>query len=188
LVGREIFPRYILFTTPYFLIPIAYFVYTFFSYKNLYRILLFVWLFVIFYPSLNFGYLILTNPPVAPLPETDSHQYVTDHPSGYGLEPVFTFLNKESEKRKITVVTQGTFGLYPYAFNLEFWNNKNVNVLGRWPLDKIDADIEKINKKEEVFIILKEYEKIPDNLPLQLVLEGTKPGNHYPIFVTKIKN
>jgi 4-amino-4-deoxy-L-arabinose transferase-like glycosyltransferase len=188
LVGREIFPRYILFTTPYFLIPIAYFVHTVFSYKKIYRTLLFAWLFVVFYPSFNFGYLVLINPPLAPLPDTDSHQYITDHPSGYGLAPVFAFLNKESENKKITVVTQGTFGLYPYAFNLEFWNNKNVNVLGRWPLDKIDLDMKMINKREEVFIVLKEYEKIPANLPLQLVLESTKPGGRYPILVTTLKN
>jgi hypothetical protein len=77
--------------------------------------------------------------------------------------------------------------LYPYAFYLEFWNDPKVNVLGRWPLDKIDPDMIQISKTQKLFIILKERDAIPANLPLQLVLKAEKPGGQYPILVTVLK-
>jgi 4-amino-4-deoxy-L-arabinose transferase-like glycosyltransferase len=188
-VGREIFPRYILFTTPYFLISIAYLIKAILSRKEIvYKVFGAVLLCAFFYPSTIFSSTIITNPQLAPLPETDLNQYITQHPSGYGLKSVFAFFHRESQKEKITIITQGTFGLYPYAFNLEFWNDPNVTILGRWPLNKIDKDIGQIQKISKVYIILKEYDEIPENLPLQLVFKSVKPGNRYPILVTELKD
>jgi hypothetical protein len=135
----------------------------------------------------SFSFRILKSPATAPFPLTDLQQYVTQHPSGYGLDKVFAFLHNEEKQGRINVMTQGTFGLYPYAFYLEFWNDPKVNVLGRWPLDKIDPDMIQISKTQKLFIILKEHDAIPANLPLQLVLKAEKPGGLYPILVTVLK-
>lgn len=188
IVGREIFPRYILFITPYFFLPIGYGINLILSQRPAYKLLFISVLLIVFYPSVFFSYLVVTNPVKAPFPVTDYHQYVADHPSGYGLDRIFTFLRREGQKNKVTVFVQGTFGLYPYAFDLEFWNNPNITILGRWPLDKIDDEIIQIQKKEKVYIILKEHDKIPENLPLELVLKAEKPGGRYPILVTTLKN
>jgi 4-amino-4-deoxy-L-arabinose transferase-like glycosyltransferase len=188
MVGREIFPRYILFTTPYFLLPIAYVIgKILYLRKRAYVILGAVLIGIVFYSSVSFSFKILNNPAVAPFPLADLQQYVTQHPSGYGLNSVFAFLHKEENQGKINVITQGTFGLYPYAFYLEFWNDPNVNVLGRWPLDKIDPDMRQIQKTQKLYIILKEHDVIPAELPVQLVFKATKPGNHFPILVTTLK-
>ena len=188
IVGLEIYPRYVLFTTLYFIIPIAFVVDRVLVFKKIYAVLGIVLVGVIFNSSVLFSYRVITNPAIAPFPLTDLQQYVTQHPSGYGLSSVFAFLHAQEQKGKITVVTQGTFGLYPYAFNLEFWNDPSVNVLGRWPLDKIDPDIKQIQKTQRVFIVLKEDDVIPVNLPLKLVLKAVKPGNQYPILVTTLKD
>jgi hypothetical protein len=188
LVGREIFPRYILFTTLYFFIPIACAVDKILSFKKRnYAVFGIVLVGIIFYSSVSFSFRILKSPATAPFPLTDLQQYVTQHPSGYGLDKVFAFLHNEEKQGRINVMTQGTFGLYPYAFYLEFWNDPKVNVLGRWPLDKIDPDMIQISKTQKLFIILKEHDAIPANLPLQLVLKAEKPGGQYPILVTVLK-
>lgn len=187
MVGREIFPRYILFTTPYFFFPLAFVVDRILSFKKMSGVLGIILVGIVFYSSVLFSFKILVNPATAPFPLVDRQQYVAGHPSGYGLDSVFAFLHEESKKDKITVITQGTFGLYPYAFYMEFWNDPRVNVLGRWPLDKIDPDMVQIQETQKLFIILKEHDAIPMALPLQLVLKGKKPGNHYPILVTTLK-
>lgn len=186
-VGRELFPRYILFTTPYFFIPIAYVIHWLLLQKTIYKVCSTFLACIIFYPSLAFGYSVITNPINAPLPSTDYHQYITDHPSGYGLDKVFSFLHNEEQKGKLTLFTQGTFGLYPYAFNLEFWDNKNIKIFGKWPLDKIDDDILNEERRTKVFILFKEYNMIPKTLPVEVVLKVEKPSKRYSIFITKLK-
>ncbi len=234
-VGREIFPRYILFTTPYFLIAIAYLInwVWIFSLTNhtvessrggmffeqahrvlspdgvvgvslgrtqknmptsangwnktsqfIVRILLTL---VILIPSIRFDYLLLTNPPASPLPDSDYHQYISEHPSGYGLDKIFYYLNVELQNGPLTLITQGTFGLYPYAFNLEYWDNKNLTIIPRWPLSTIDQEILDRAKSEKIYILLKEYDQIPANLPLHLILRAKKPGGKYPILLTTLK-
>lgn len=232
-VGREIFPRYILFTTPYFLIAIAYFIVSLYEkasllnnqrvararvpktsstvardeenmdnpnfHRELYlerilgnatdrtRVILILFSFLILFPSLRFDYLLLTDPPSAPLPDSDYHQYISEHPSGYGLDKIYAFLNQELKKGTVNLIVQGTFGLYPYAFYLEYWDNPNLKINPRWPLSSLEPDILVMAKSTPTYILLKEYDKIPDNLPLKLVLKAEKPGGKYPILLTTLK-
>ncbi|MBI4067671.1 hypothetical protein HY407_04765, partial [Candidatus Gottesmanbacteria bacterium] len=192
-VGREIFPRYILFTTPYFLISVAYLIIlitdpalagTDRAKRGLIKLILTL---IILLPSLHFDYLLLTNPPKAPLPKTDYHQYISEHPSGYGLDKIFTFLDDELKKEPVTLVTQGTFGLYHYAFLLEYWDNPNITIVPRWPLSVLDQEIFDRAKSQKTYILLKEHEEIPPQLPLKLVLKAEKPGGKYPLLLTTLK-
>lgn len=182
-VGKEIFPRYILFTTPYLIIPIAILMGSF-QKKKTYALIV---LSLLLIPTLHFDYLILTEPSKAPLPDSDYHQLVSEHPSGFGLSEIFTFIRDESKSGPLNLEIQGTFGLYPYAFNLEFWENSNVHIIPRWPLSAIDEDILKYAKTTKTYILLKEHDEIPANLPLRLVLRATKPGGKYPILLTQLK-
>ena len=183
-VAREIFPRYILFTTPYFLIMCAYLLEYIFGKSKVLKLIVFI---LIIFPSIQFDRLLLINPIEAPLPIIDYNQYVSQHPSGYGVDKVFTYIRNKSKDRKITLVTQGTFGLYPYAFYLEFWGNPNVRILPKWPMDKIDDEIVKAKKEGPVFILFKEHMVIPNNLPVSLVLKSEKPGKRYPLLLTIIQ-
>lgn len=186
-VGREVFPRYILIVVPYFLIIAAFAINWLLSQKKFF---LYVGYFVIagiVIPLIYFDSLILTDPPRAPLPEADKNQYILQHPAGYGLETVYDFIREKSQSQRITIVTQGTFGLYPYAFYLEFWGNPNVVILPKWPLDKLDEEILAAQKKGPVYVILKEHDTIPETLPLVEILRAIKPGGQDPILVTEIR-
>jgi 4-amino-4-deoxy-L-arabinose transferase-like glycosyltransferase len=186
-LGREIFPRYILFTTPYFLIITAWMFFLLYKLVGRYTYLVVVLVAALLLPFIKTDFYLLTKPEKAQIPKTDYDQFVGTHPSGYGVDRVYAFINDvKANGEDITVVTQGTFGLYPYAFNLEYWDDKQVSVVPRWPLDKLDDDIFKAADNSRVLVILKEYDSIPDNLPLVLIEKIQKPSGEYPILLTEI--
>lgn len=186
IVGREIFPRYILFVVPYFIIPPS-FLFSKLMRKSIIKTLFFcIILIAILYQALNFDRLILTNPAKAPLTETDYNQYIADHPSGYGLDRIFSFIHTKAKTQKVTVVTQGTFGLYPYAFELEFWNDPNVQIIGKWPLLQLDKNILNAKKTRTVYVIFKEETGISPGMPLKLILKAEKPTRRHPIYLTEL--
>ncbi len=185
-VGREIFPRYILIVVPYFLIMAAYAIDKLLQVKGIKKYATFSFLFLLLLPLIGFNYYLLTDPPEAPLPIAEANQYILEHPSGYGLAEVYGFIRHESQHEKVTVVTQGTFGLYPYAFYLEFWGDPNVAILPKWPLDSLDQEIYDAKRRGKVFVILKEHETVPQALPLRTVFSAEKPGGAYPILVTTL--
>jgi hypothetical protein len=111
---------------------------------------------------------------------------VSDSPSGYGVAGVISYLNAEKAKQPIVLVTQGTFGLYPYAFTLEYWNDPQITIVPRWPLTVIDQDLLDMAKDKPVYVLLKQYQDVPSGLPLTLVLRSEKPSGKYPLLLTKI--
>lgn len=138
-----------------------------------------------FFQIVRFDFYILTNPAKAAFPTADYNQYVGEHPSGYGLDKIFAYLDKEAAQGKITIVTEGTFGLYPYAFQLRYWDNKNVTIIPRWPLSIIDQEIHDYRKTSKVYIVLKEHEFVPGHLLLKQILRAEKPGkSNQPILLT----
>lgn len=188
LAGREIFPRYILFTSPYMIIAFAYFIG--YAYVRMEKVKSLVLTLVVFWMTLvwvHFDWLLLTNPANAPIPETDYNQYIAEHPSGYGLDKVFGYINKQAENGPVTIVTQGTFGLYPYAFQLEYWHRSDIRILPRWPLSVIDQDIIDAQKTSRVLIVLKENQRIPVELPVTELMKAEKPGGRFPIYVVGLK-
>lgn len=188
-IGREIFPRYILFTTPYFLLPTSYLLYKLFE-KTIYQKALVIFgLALLLLPQLRMDYFILHDPTKAALAKEDKQQYVTHHPAGYGVKEVEELVDREvASGNKVTLVTQGTFGLFPYAFTLNYWHNKNVVVLPRWPLDVLDNEIYEKKAASKVIILFKEHTEIPEQLPLKLIKSVPKPGGFAPILITELED
>lgn len=184
-VGREIFPRYILFVTPYSLLALSGWVDQVWSLKKT-PVLLVILSLLVLVPLVKVDYYLLTNPVKAQIPSNDYQQFVSDSPSGYGVSGVINFLNQEKTKHPIVLVTQGTFGLYPYAFTLEYWNDPQVTIVPRWPLTVIDQDLLDMAKDKPVYVLLKQYQDVPPGLPLMLVLRSEKPSKKYPLLLTKI--
>ena len=186
-VGREIFPRYILFVTPYFLLAVSYLLSKLYDKNRYRRIATIVFLLLLLIPSFMLDYFILTDPTKAALAKEDKAQYVTHHPAGYGVKEVIELVDREVAKgEKVTLVTQGTFGLFPYAFTLNYWHNSSVIVLPRWPLSELDREIYEKDATSKVFIIFKEHTNIPDQLPLTLIKKVPKPGGFAPILITEL--
>lgn len=184
-IGREIFPRYILFVTPYSLIAISWCLEYLWKQK-IHKILFIVLSISIVIIWIRFDYYVLTDPVKTSMPSTDYQQYVSDSPSGYGVAGVISYLNAEKNKQSIVLVTQGTFGLYPYAFTLEYWNDPQITIVPRWPLTVIDQDLLDMAKDKPVYVLLKQYQDVPSGLPLTLVLRSEKPSGKYPLLLTKI--
>jgi len=186
LIARELFPRYVLFTLPYFLITLSYLLYFVYEKSKVFFIML---TFLLIIPMFTFDSKLLTNPPLAPLPSVEKFQYISGLPSGYGLPEVFNFLTSKAKFEPITVITLGTVSSYPFAFNLEFWNNKNVTILARWPVtNHTKKEIDELKKNHKVYVILKvltdkNHSNFLTELNLKQVFITQKPTGTYPIRV-----
>jgi hypothetical protein len=140
-IAREVFPRYLLFISPYLFIPIGYLFSELWRKGKAAQVFSGILFSLLLFLPVRFCYLLLSDPVKAPMPTSDYNQLVAEHPSGYGISRAFSFLDKKMKNQKIVLVTQGTFGLYPYAFYLEYWGNSQIRILPRWPLSDIDEEI-----------------------------------------------
>ena len=141
--------------------------------------------------------MLLFNPPLAPLPSQDRGQYIEDTPSGYGVPEIIEFLRSEYEKEeKLVVGTEGTFGLMPFALEIEFryelLQNKSEDpaliIQGYWPFDHVPQRIMEAAVSRPAYFIVYQYQgDIPTQMPLELVKEYKKPGGKKTIRLFKVK-
>lgn len=154
LFGKTLYPRYIFFMTLPLLSLAAFAFYElFFVIKNkIYYILICLALCLV---PLRTDYMILFNFAHAPIPSSDVNQYNNDWPSGTGVKESIIYFKQIQDKNKITVFTQGTFGLMPYAYEIYFYNNPNFIIKGVWPIETIPPkellDSAKVNPTYIVF-------------------------------------
>ena len=151
LTGKTLYPRYIFFMT-LSLIPLAaytlVFLYNKLSQKTFYTV---CFLAVIYW--LISSFMILTQFQNAPIPSSDTGQYLTSWTSGVGVKETIEFLKRESEHKKIFIGTQGTFGLMPYAFELYLVDNPNIEIKSYWPVDDTFLkDIEKHAAQKDSYV------------------------------------
>jgi 4-amino-4-deoxy-L-arabinose transferase-like glycosyltransferase len=132
---------------------------------------------ILFFGSFYADYYIITDPIYAPIPEADAGQYINDWPAGWGIPEVNAFLLGQSEKGKITVYTDGTFGLLPYAVELYLVDNPNVTIKGMYPVPR-DIPIELIDqaKKQPTYMIFNQVQAIPP-WPMQFIAQYQKGQN-----------
>lgn len=183
-VGKILFPRYILFTTPYFLIVIAAFLYKI-KFVKLRVLLLSLLLFL----SVQFDYFLLTNPVKAPLPTTDYNQYISSEYSGYGLSEIFAYIDRElATGPRITLVIEGKFGLFPYAFMLRYWHDPRITIVQSWIPEKNEFDLYRLAQSTKVLVVFSRQKDVPKLYPLRLVLKTEKPGGQHPIILTTLKD
>ncbi|MDO8583375.1 MAG: glycosyltransferase family 39 protein [bacterium] len=179
-VGKILFPRYILFTTPYFIIACAEII----RRLNFNKVIIIIILLL----SLQFDFYLLTKPELAPLPTVDHNQYVSSQYSGYGLNSIFKFLDKELDTGpRITLVTQGKFGLFPYAFMLKYWNDSRITIIQSWIPEHMEYNLQALQQSAKVYVVFKDTETVPAGFSLRLVTKGEKPGGKYPILLTTLK-
>ncbi|MCL5676049.1 MAG: glycosyltransferase family 39 protein [Patescibacteria group bacterium] len=135
-------------------------------------------IFLFLLPSLLFDYKILFDIKSAPLTQIDRGQYVDDWPAGWGVKEANAYLTVQAQKGKISVFTDGTFGLMPYAVELYLVYNKNVTIKGLWPLtDVFPKDITESAEKMPTYFIANQKSDIPANWPLRLLGKWQKGNN-----------
>ncbi|GEM_PF-2746328 len=185
-VGKILFPRYILFTTPFFLIALSQIVQIFFSDKRFLKLKIVLVIFLLSF-SLHFNFYLLTNPSKAPLPSIEQYQYISSQYAGYGLSSIFSFLDTELERGpRITLVTQGKFGLFPYAFVLQYWNDSRIDIIPTWIPENLEYDLYSFPTK--TYVVFREEETIPKGFSLYVVLKAEKPRGEYPILLTGLRD
>lgn len=185
-VGKILFPRYILFTTPFFIIALSRIAEIFFSDKRFLKLKIAI-AFLVLSPSLYFDFYLLANPSKAPLPLIEQYQYISSQFSGYGLSSIFPFLDTELERGpRITLVTQGKFGLFPYAFILRYWNDPRIDIMPTWIPENLEYDLYSFPTK--TYVVFNEEKTIPKDFPLFLVLKAEKPKGEYPILLTGLRD
>ncbi len=186
LFGKVIYPRFIFFmTVPLFLLSAK----TLFKLETLFKkkivtIFLMVILFII---PLKTDYDLFVNPMEASIPRSDSHQYFSDWPSGWGIKESVNLFKEKAKKEQIAVFTEGTFGLLPAAIELYLVDNKNVSISGIWPIpDKPNAEVMEKATKETTYIIFFQGQP-PPGWPVELVLKTQKGKTDRYNYVYQIK-
>jgi len=173
LFAKVMYPRYILFFAPALIIMIASSLDTFsLLVKN--KLLFFILCFLIFIPTLHVSFDLIKNPVYAQIPLADQGQFFDSQFAGGGIKEVVAYFQKESQNKKITLYTEGTFGLLPFSIELYFYDNPNMKIVGIWPLDKIPSEKIKYEKGRENYIIINETQQIPREWPLEKILEVRK--------------
>jgi 4-amino-4-deoxy-L-arabinose transferase-like glycosyltransferase len=114
----------------------------------------------------------------APIPKADSGQYINDHPAGWGIREANDFFFKESQKNKITIYTEGTFGLLPYGLEIDLVNNPNIKIIGVWPVPDIMSNemIESIESMPTYYVSNK-FQELPREWEAELLTKYQKGNN-----------
>lgn len=131
--GRILYPRFILFMVMPLLILAAYwflYIYDFFK-KSLWSIVCIV---LISGMSIINASSIIWDIKTARIPYAEKGQYIQDWPSGWGVPEIVAFVKKEAQKGTVSLFTEGTFGLLPYAFEIFLEDVPTVDIHGIWPI------------------------------------------------------
>lgn len=181
--------RYVFFSIPLLLIPVASFL-SFLTYYNNKIVKIFLVIFVISWP-LYFNINLLINPEKVPLPVSERRGYLEDWTAGYGLREIAEYLNKESKNKKIVIATEGYFGTLPDGLQIYFDKNPNVVIFG--DAATVSARIlEAANDNDAYFVANKSrYSNFTQNADLIKEYKKAIPISDIPqdsMLIFKIKN
>jgi 4-amino-4-deoxy-L-arabinose transferase-like glycosyltransferase len=134
--GNQIYPRFILFMTLPLIPLLSYSLYELsLKYKNIaMRAGILILAFGFYFRS---DYFIIFDFARAPIPGADLGQYINDWTAGNGVKQSVEFFKERAEKSKIYVMTQGTFGLMPYALEMYLVDNPNIEINAVWPIGDV---------------------------------------------------
>lgn len=183
LFGRTLYPRYILFMVmPLFLLISWGIIECIRIFGKKVGIMLGVLCLV---QSLSMSMGILRDIKTAPIHPSDRGQYISDWPAGWGVADIVSYLDKAAQQEKITVYTEGTFGLMPYALEIYLIDNKNIEIKGIWPFPSImPASIAQKTQKNPVYLLMYQSQTDPA-WPVEKILsiaQGNNPGSRMRLY------
>lgn len=174
LFGRVLYPRFILFMTMPLLVLASLTIESIALRwgKTVFGLVLLVLLTM---PSVWTDYLLLTQPTHALIPQADRGQYINDWPAGWGVKEVSDTLLQESQKRKVVVYTEGTFGLLPYGLEIWLVDKPNIKIHGIWPLPETPPpEVVDSVSQNATYLVANSPEDVPVGWPLTLVASYAK--------------
>lgn len=177
LFNQILYPRFFLFYFPFIIVLIAFGITQVSSPLSKYRRLLWIGFFtLIIFPLISSFYL-LTNPPQAAIADSDKFQYINGWSSGYGVRQIVNILKTGNSKEKIYVGTEGTFGLLPFALQIYFYGNPNIQVVGYWPVGSLPKQVLDSAKTQKTYFIFYQNQNLPseeDKKNLKLIAKYQK--------------
>ncbi|OGG01454.1 hypothetical protein A2Z33_02875 [Candidatus Gottesmanbacteria bacterium RBG_16_52_11] len=175
LMGKVLYPRFILFMSmPLYVLAGVTFAGIFRLVRN--RTAAATALILLLLPGITVSYFILTNPRYALIPESDRGQLIDDWPAGGGVRETTDLIRDRAQNGPVAVITDGTFGLLPYAFEIYLVDNPNVEIRGIWPVpETIPADIINLVRIKPTLVILNQRQVAP-SWPMKLIAQYQK-GN-----------
>lgn len=177
LFGKVLYPRFIAFMVmPLLILAASFFAEISQKIKKLSYLAILV--FLITLPLLVFDTQILFDITKAPLTTIDRGQYVNDWPAGWGVRESVAYLEKEAEKGKIAIFTDGTFGLLPYGLELYLVYHPNVKITGVWPIpDQMPEEMLQASKKMPTFYVLNQFKSTPPSWSVEEIGRWQKGAN-----------
>lgn len=179
--GRVLYPRFILFMVlPLYILASLAITWVWDTFKrSVWRWVLIV---LLLGGSVYTDFYIITNPLYAPIPQADAGQYIDDWPSGWGIPEVNAFLSAQAEKGKVSVYTDGTFGLLPYAIEIYLVDNPNMKIKGLYPIRPAMPDAMYQDAKDHpTYMIFNATQNVP-SWPLKFIAEYQK-GKRTDVFM-----
>lgn len=173
--GKLLYPRFILFMTMPILVLAAYSLNCLYTYiKN--KLIFFLILAASLALFIRADYYVVFDFPHAPIATPDLGQYINSWPAGGGIKEMVAFFDSESNKGKIYVATQGTFGSLPtYAMEIYLNNNKNIEKRGIYPLPEfIPQDLKDRASYMPVYVVFNDSEIPPSLWPLKPIAKYQK--------------
>ena len=179
--GRVLYPRFILFMVlPLMILAAVGVVWVWDHFHG--SIWRWVLILLLFFVSMYTDFYIITNPLYAPIPEADAGQYINDWPSGWGIPQVNAYLAGEAAKGKVTVYTDGTFGLLPYAIEIYLVDNPNMKIIGLYPImPQMPKELFDDAKTRSTFVVFDQTQVIPP-WPLKFISQWQK-GQRTDVFM-----
>ena len=175
--NKVLYPRFALFYFPFAIILIAYgTVLSLNLWHKFKRPVWLLWLVIIIYPLAS-SLMLLMDPPSSRIATADKNQYLNDWPAGYGVSQTVEILKEQTNNKKVYVGTEGTFGLLPFALQIYFYGNPNIEVVGFWPVRDIPQQVLEKAKTQKTYFVFNENQNLPDqpgNPHLKLIAKYQK--------------
>lgn len=173
--NKVFYPRFALFYFPYVIILISYMIINLIenirfahviSDRNYKKYQKYIWVLMaaaLILPIYS-SFKLLTDPPNSKISNADKEQYLNNWPAGYGVSQIVDILKEDVKKgEKVTVGTEGTFGLLPYALQIYFYSESNIQITGYWPVRDIPMQILESAKDRKTYFVFNESQNLSDS-------------------------
>lgn len=173
LIGKVIFPRYLIFFASLLTIGAAYFI----SQLKTVRLRL-IALGLIGISVLYFNYTILFDHAHIPFPEVDRGQYIESFNSGWGVKEIISYVRLKSTEKPVVLIAEGNFGVIGDMLEASIAPGEPITVKGYWPLNEESlTENQPLLKTHHVYIVFSHTMEFNQAWPMRFVAKYDHPGN-----------
>jgi len=175
LIAKIFTSRYVSFLTPILLLGAVFFFINTLSYFKKRKRILLVFLILILALPLWRDYQLIFAPEKFPFTKTD-RGYLEGWTAGYGVVEVANKIKHEALDNRVTVGTEGTFGLLSQGLEIYLDGVNNTTVVGYYPLLKLPPEelLDKVRKGEKAYFVINNTPGNFENKNLYLLREYPK--------------